>query len=298
MTRLTANSLLLIAAAIWGSAFVAQSTAMDDMGPLMFTGLRFLIAAAVVAPFAWRERQQRRDLPLTARHMRTFFLIGIVFFFGIVIQQYGLLVTTVTNAAFLTALYVVLVPLLGFVAFREKPHPVLLPAAFVALFGIWLLGGGGLDALNWGDGAMVVCAFFWALHVGLIGRIGASSGRPLALAFAQFLVVGCIGFGAGLIVEGITLAALEGAAFELFYTAVLSGGLAFTLQVVAQRWTQAADAAILLSSEALFGALAGALLLGERLDALGLTGCALIFFAILAVQLVPMIEARRRRVPA
>ena len=294
MTRLSANMLLLLAAAIWGSAFVAQSTAMDSMGPLAFTGFRFLIAAAVVLPFAIREHVLDRSAPLGLEHVAPFTLIGVVFFFGIAIQQVGLVVTTVTNAAFLTSIYVVLVPFLGLFLFRERLHPVVVPAAFVTLFGIWLLGGGGLDALNWGDAAMVVCSVFWALHVGLIGRIGAKSGRPLALSFCQFLIVGLLGLAGGLMFEDVSVSGLQGAWFELFYTAVISGGLAFTLQVVAQRWTKAADAAILLSSEALFGALFGALLLGERLGPSGIAGCVLILAAILAVQLVPLMNRRSR----
>lgn len=294
MTRLTANSLLLLAASIWGSAFVAQATAMDSMGPLAFTGIRFLIAAACVAPFAFQEQVRRPDAPLKWSHLVAFGLVGLIFFFGIILQQVGLMVTTVTNAGFLTALYVVLVPIFGFLVFKEKPHPILLPSAFVALFGIWLLGGGGLADLNWGDGAMVICAMFWALHVGLIGRLGAQSGRPLALAFIQFLIVGGIGLAAAWLVEDVTVAAMKGAWVELLYTSVISGGLAFTLQVMAQRWTQAADAAILLSSEALFAALFGTLLLGERMDAAGIAGCSLIFGAILAVQLVPIVQSRYR----
>lgn len=297
MTRLTANMLMLLAAAIWGSAFVAQSTAMDDMGPLVFTGLRFLIAAAAVAPFALRETR-KADGPPSAKHVRNFVFLGVVFFFAIAIQQAGLLATSVTNAGFLTALYVVLVPVFGLVAFREHPHAVTWPAAFMALAGIWLLGGGGLTALTWGDAAMVVCALFWAVHVGLIGRFGAESGRPLMLSFVQFAVVGVIGLASGLVFEELSWAAIEGAGFELLYTSLFSGGLAFTLQAVGQRWTRAADAAIILSSEALFAALFGALLLGERLGLAGLAGCALIFAAILAVQLVPLIGRERFRVSA
>ncbi|AXS42060.1 DMT family transporter [Breoghania sp. L-A4] len=301
MTRFTANTLLLTAAAIWGSAFVAQATAMDDIGPLYFSGIRFLIASLCVAPFAWHEARKAKSAsqpPVSRRHYRSFVFLGLAFFFAIAIQQIGLVATTVINAGFLTALYVVLVPLLGLVAFREKPHVIAWPAAGTALGGIWLLGGGALTGgnLNWGDAAMVACAVFWAIHVGMIGRIGADSGRPLMLSLVQFMVVGVLGVGLGLVFEELSWAAIEGAAFELFYTSVISGGLAFTLQAVAQRWTRTADAAILLSSEALFGALFGAWLLGERLGPLGLVGCGLIFAAILAVQLVPIMGwARLRR---
>lgn len=294
MNRLTANSLLLLAAALWGAAFVAQSTAMEDMGPFYFTGFRFLIAALAVAPFALRERRLRPDLKLTQGHLTRFGVIGVVFFLGIVIQQFGMLATTVTNTAFLTALYVVLVPVIGYAFYREVPHPVIWPAAFAALTGIWLLGGGTLSALNWGDAAVLVCAVFWALHVALLGHAGMSSGRPLALAFCQFLIAGLAGIAGGLVTEQISLAQIQSVGFELFYTSILSGCVAFTLQVVAQRWTRAADAAILLASEALFGALFGAALLGERLGPWGLTGCLLILSAIVSVQLVPMLRRPSR----
>ncbi|GGE86563.1 DMT family transporter [Stappia taiwanensis] len=295
MSRLLANTLLLLAALIWGSAFVAQSTAMQDLGPLTFTGLRFLIAAAVVLPFAYREGRQPTARPLARGHMLQFTLIGVVFFFAISLQQAGLVVTTVTNAGFLTGVYVVLTPILGLLVFREHPHPVVWPASPVTLGGIWLLGGGSLSALNYGDGLMIVCAVFWAIHVGLLGRVASTSGRPLALSVWQFSVVAVLALVAGFAIEEVSWQGIQAAGLELFYTSVISGGLAFTLQAIGQRWTRAGDAAILLSSEALFAALFGAIVLGERLSPLGLVGCALIFLAILAVQLVPLLGWRRLR---
>ncbi|WP_321344485.1 DMT family transporter [Breoghania sp.] len=294
MNRLTANLLLLLTAFIWGSAFVAQSTAMSSVGPLVFTGIRFLIAAACLAPFALREARRHRGEPVPRTHMAMFIGVGVVFFCGIALQQSALVLTTVTNAGFLTALYVVMVPFFGAALFRDMPHPAVWPASIASLAGIYLLGGGHLDGLNWGDGLVIVCAVFWALHVVLVGRVGISSGRPLALAFAQFAVVGVLALLPGLAFEEVSLAGIGAIWFELFYTGILSGGFAFTLQIIAQRWTKAADAAIILSAEALFAALCGAVVLGERLDAMGLVGCALIFGSIVAVQLAPLITRRDR----
>jgi drug/metabolite transporter (DMT)-like permease len=295
MSRPVANLLLLLAALIWGSAFVAQSTAMRDLGPLTFTGLRFLIAAVVVAPFAIREHANRSLAPLTPGQMLRFTGLGLVFFLAIALQQTGMTVTTVTNAGFLTAIYVVLTPILGLLAFKERPHAVVWPAALVTLAGIWLLGGGGIDRLNAGDLLMIVCAVFWALHVCLLGGMAASSGRPLTLSAWQFAVVGVVAIVPGLILEPVSLQAVAAAGPEILYTSVFSGGLAYTLQTIGQRWTRAGDAAILLSSEALFGALFGALLLGERLTLAGLVGCMLIFLSIVAVQVVPIIGWSRLR---
>ena len=294
MSRLTANLLLLLTAFMWGSAFVAQSTAMSSVGPLVFTGLRFLIAAACLAPFAWREARRHRGAPVSRAHVGMFVGVGVVFFLGIALQQSALVVTTVTNAGFLTGLYVVMVPFFGAALFRDMPHPAVWPASLASLAGVYLLGGGHLDGLNWGDGLLIICAVFWALHVVLVGRVGMSSGRPLALAFAQFSVVGVLALLPGLVFEGGSLAGIKDIWLELVYTSILSGGFAFTLQIIAQRWTKAADAAIILSAEALFAALCGALILGERLDAMGLVGCGLIFASIVVVQLAPLITRRDR----
>jgi drug/metabolite transporter (DMT)-like permease len=295
MSRPVANLLLLLAALIWGSAFVAQSTAMRDLGPLTFTGLRFLIAAVVVAPFAIRESARSTSAPLTRGQALRFTGLGLVFFLAIALQQTGMTVTTVTNAGFLTAIYVVLTPILGLLAFKERPHAVVWPAALVTLAGIWLLGGGGVERLNAGDLLMIVCAVFWALHVCLLGGMAASSGRPLTLSAWQFAVVGVVAIVPGLILEPVSLSAIAAAGPEILYTSVFSGGLAYTLQTIGQRWTRSGDAAILLSSEALFGALFGALLLGERLTLAGLVGCMLIFLSIVAVQVVPIIGWSRLR---
>ncbi|PTW59113.1 threonine/homoserine efflux transporter RhtA [Breoghania corrubedonensis] len=296
MSRLTANLILLLTAFIWGSAFVAQSTAMSSVGPLSFTGMRFLIAAACLAPFALREARRYRHAPVSRAHVQMFIVVGLVFFFAISLQQSALVLTSVTNAGFLTGLYVVMVPMLGAIAFHDMPHPIVWPASVASLVGIFLLGGGGLSGLNWGDGLVIVCAVFWAVHVLLVGRVGMASGRPLALSFVQFAVVGVCAFVPGVLLEDLTWTGVKDVSFELLYTAVLSGGLAFTLQVIGQRWTKAADAAIILSSEALFAAICGALFLGERLTPMGLAGCALIFASIVAVQVLPLF-GRRRLVP-
>ncbi|SDU28575.1 DMT family transporter [Stappia sp. ES.058] len=295
MSRPAANMLLLLAALIWGSAFVAQSTAMRDLGPLTFTGLRFFIAALVVLPFAVNEGRRQPAAPLNAGHALRFTGLGLVFFLAIALQQIGLTHTTVTNAGFLTGVYVVLTPILGLLAFGERPHAVVWPAALVTLSGIWLLGGGTLADLNVGDLLMIVCAFFWALHVCLLGGMASSSGRPLALSAWQFAVVGIVALVPGLLMEPVSLPAIVAAGPELIYTSVFSGGLAFTLQALGQRWTRSGDAAILLSSEALFAAIFGALLLGERVSAAGLVGCLLIFLSIVAVQVVPIIGWSRLR---
>ena len=299
MSRLAANLLLLIAGAVWGMGFVAQSTAMDRLGPWTFTAVRFALAALTLLPFAWVETRRAQRLPTLPR-IALFVAAGTLLFGASITQQIGIVTTTVTNSGFLTGLYVVMTPFLALVLLRQKPHPVVWPAAFSALAGIFLLGGASLAALNGGDLWTIACAVFWSLQILTIGLAGraehhASAGGPFTLAFVQFAVCALVSAVGALTLETTPPAALVSAWRELAYGGIFAAGLAFTLQIIGQRHTSAPQAAIFLSSEALFAGLFGALLLDERLPALGLVGCALIFAAILAVELVPMLTMAKPR---
>lgn len=286
MTRMQANLVLLIAAAIWGGGFVAQSTAMETLGPFWFIGLRFLVATACVLPFALLEGRRARA-PLTPRNYRHFLLIGLALFMGAATQQVGLQTTSVTNSSFLTGLYVVFVPVLSVVFLGRRPHWIIWPAALMALTGIFLLSGGHLDKLTSGDFLTIVCALFWAIQVTLVGLFVGESGRPLALSTVQFAVCALGGLLVGILSEPVSFAAIEGAMSEILYVGIFSSGFAFVLQVIGQRYTTAPQAAIFLSAEALFGALFGALLLQEKLGPVGYVGCGIIFVAMVMVETVP-----------
>jgi drug/metabolite transporter (DMT)-like permease len=315
MNRATANLLLLTTGAIWGGGFVAQATAMAAIGPVFFTGLRFLAAALAVLPFALREaRNAGAPLAPTPAQWKRFALLGSLLFASLATQQIGLQTTSVTNSGFLTGLYVVFTPVAGIVLWRVWPHPVIWPAALLSLAGIFLLSGGTLTGLAAGDLWTILCAMIWACHVQFLGRFvaafpgevetGSPSGnatrqkiapaRPLQLAFSQFLVCGLVGLSLAPLVEPVGWDMVTGAAGEILFAGVFSGGVAFTIQAIAQRHTTAPQAAIFMSSEALFAAFFGALLLGDRIGATGLAGCALIFCAMLAVELVPMMRTAKR----
>lgn len=297
MTRLQANLCLLLAGAIWGGGFVVQSSAMKSLGPLWFIGLRFLVATAAVAPFAWREAK-RAATPVTPRTYAAFTAIGFALFAGAVTQQIGLLTTTVTNSGFLTGLYVIMVPILTVLVLRRAPHWIVWPGAILALVGIFLLSGGSLTRLSYGDGMTIVCAFFWSIQVFLIGIFASQSGRPLMLSVWQFAVTGICATIAAIILEPISWLAVANAGLEIAYAGVFSSGLAFSLQVIGQRYTTAPQAAIFLSSEALFAATFGALILGETITPIGYVGCGVIFLAMLLVEIVPEILSRRARAAA
>lgn len=286
MTRMQANLVLLVAAAIWGGGFVAQSTAMDTIGPFWFIGLRFLVATACVLPFALVESRKAKA-PLRPRDGRHFLMIGLALFLGAATQQIGLETTSVTNSSFLTGLYVVFVPVLSVLFLGRQPHWIIWPASLMALAGIFLLSGGHVDRLTSGDYLTIVCALFWSIQVTLIGLFVGESGRPLALSTAQFAVCAVGGLLLGFLREPISVDAIRGALGEILYVGVFSSGFAFVLQVLGQRHTTAPQAAIFLSAEALFGALFGALLLQEKLGPMGYVGCGIIFAAMIMVETVP-----------
>ncbi|PTT76411.1 EamA/RhaT family transporter [Pelomonas sp. HMWF004] len=296
MTRLQADGLLVLVALIWGTAFVAQHHGMADVGPMLFTGVRFLIGAAVVAPLALREwrglaRQGRQPGRGDLGHIAA---LGVLMLAGAAMQQVGIVSTSVTNAGFLTALYVPLVPVLGWLLLAQRPHWSAWPAALGCVGGAYLLAGAHLDAVNVGDAWVAASALPWAVHVLLVGRWAERMAAPFVVACGQFVVCGLGALAWALVAEPVHLASLAAAALPIAYTGVLSVGVAFTAQVVAQRRAPAADAAIILSVETVFAALFGAWLLGERLDGRGLAGCGLILLCIVAVQLVPLLRRTAR----
>jgi len=291
MTRVQANMLLLLAGVIWGMGFVAQSTAMASIGPFLFIGIRSAIAALTVLPWAVAEGR-RAKTSLSRSNYLFFMFIGLSLFTGLVLQQIGLITTSVTNAGFLTGLYVVMVPVLGVVLFRIWPHPVVWPSAAACLAGIFLLSGGTLTALKQGDWLVICGAVFWALQVVLISRAN-RAGRPITLSCIQFATSAFAGLAIASMIEDFNWTAIALTWKEILFTGVFSSGIAFTLQAIGQRYTTSAQAAIFLSSEALFAALFGALFLGERVTFIGFIGCGLVFAAMMAVELIPMFWKRK-----
>ena len=295
MSRMSANFLLLVAGLVWGGGFVAQATAMDDIGPFLFMTMRFFLATLAVLPLAILEHRKRGpEFAIQGRDWVLVLAVGFIFFSAMALQQVGLLATSVTNAGMLTGLYVVLVPIIAFTAFHEQQAAIIWPAALVAFVGIWLLGDGGLGALTWGDWLVILGAIFAALHVIAVGRAVTGLRRPVAVATAQFAVSGVLALAGFILARALqwdfepafSVTTITAAAPEILYAAFFAGALAFTLMAVCQQYTTAADAAILMSSESLFAALSGAILLNERLLPRGYAGCAMLFAAIVIVSVV------------
>lgn len=287
---LRADVLCLVTALIWGLAFVAQRLGMEHMGPMGFNGVRFALGAVVLAPFAVRSLRYPLPAPFLAGGEKGFpwksgAMAGGVLFAGATLQQVGLQWTTAGKAGFITGLYVVLVPLLG-LALRQRPNVGDMIGAFAAAVGLYFLSVTEAFTLAPGDGLEIIGAFFWASHVLLIGWLSPRT-RALPLAMAQYAVCSILSLLCALLFEEATVAGLQGALYPILYGGLMSVGLAYTLQVIAQRHAKPTHAAILLSFESVFAALGGMVLLDENLGVRGMFGCALMFGGVLVSQLWP-----------
>jgi len=290
MTRLRADLLLLTAALIWGTAFVAQQVGNGFVGPYTFIGGRFVMSALLLAPFAVREAGRAEKM--RPRDVGLAIAIGVTLFAGATAQQVGLKMTTVTNAGFITSLYIALVPFVSWAIVRTRVRPLVLVAVAVSLAGAWLLTDNGVTALSLGDFLVAGSALLFALHIVLVGLFQKWAHRPFFLSFAQYAVVALIAGALGFGTEPVDLTALRAALPSIAYAGILSGGVGYTLQIVAQRYTPATEAALIMSLESVFAAVAAAILLGERLTLLGAVGCGLILLGVVMVEVIPILPRR------
>lgn len=275
--RLKSDLILLLVALIWGSAFAAQRVAADYLGPFLFNGLRFGVAVLVLLPLArFRLRIDRRMLPWVV-------VTGVVLFLASALQQVGIQWTTAGNAGFITGLYVVIVPLGLVVILRQPVGWPTWVAALAATLGTLLLSTGGQLTFNPGDLLELAGAFAWALHVVLVGWL-ARRMDVLAFVIGMDIVAGLLNLGLAGFTDGASLPGLIPAGWAVLYTGIFSIGVGYALQAVGQKHAPAADAALILSLEAVFAALFGFIFLGERLAPVQVAGCALILVAILWVQ--------------
>lgn len=283
---LKAELLLLLAAVIWGFAFVAQRVGMEHVGPFTYNGVRFVLGALALLPLLLIGR--RKTAPRHPGGRRALLvgglLAGLLLFAGASLQQVGIVYTTAGKAGFITGLYVVIVPLLGLLGGHRTPWSTWIGAA-LAVMGLYLLTVTDRLTLAEGDGLVLVGALFWAGHVLVIGWLAGRHVEPVPLAGLQFLVCALLSLAVAATVEPMTLHGLRGAAVPILYGGLLSVGVAYTLQVIAQREAPPAHAAILLSLETVFAALGGWWLLNENLTGQGLVGCALMFTGMLLSQL-------------
>ncbi len=282
--RLKADLTLLLVAVIWGSAFVAQRIAGQLGSVYLFNGARYLLAALVVLPLAIRSLRTTASANQIERaQYKWMFVAGLVLFAGSALQQVGLLYTTAGNAGFITSLYVVLVPVVLFLLWRERFNWLSIVAVAFAVIGTFLLSTGGKFDIQKGDVIELIGALFWTLHVIVLGKF-ASKFEPISFSVGQLTVCGILNLVIGIFVEPMFSPGLP-IFFAIVYTAFFSLGLCYTLQIWAQRHTPPADAALILSLESVFSVISGWLFLDEKLATIQVAGCMLIFAAVLLSQL-------------
>ena len=294
---LKTDLLMLITAAIWGFAFVAQRQGMETMGPFLFTGVRFLIGVVVLLPVIWflskKPQQNHKAEVSTKKLVFAGTVAGFLLFGAISCQQVGLQYTTAGKSGFITGLYIFFVPLIG-LFFGQRTGSGTWLGATIALFGLYLLSIKEDFSIAEGDLLQLICAVFFAAHVLVIGYL-AKRMDPLKISLVQYLVCGFISLFIAVVIEVISWDMIVATTIPLLYAGIMSSGIAYTLQVVAQQHAHSSHAAIILSLEGAFAVLGGWLILDEQLPMRGLLGCALMLMGMLLSQLFPKLGSALKR---
>jgi len=275
--RVKADLVLFLVAVLWGSAFAAQRAAGIIGSVYVFNAARFLLAGILLLPFACRTRLGRGQLVWML-------VAGGILFVASALQQSGMRSTTAGNAGFLTSLYVVLVPVALLVGWGERPAAPSLVGIVLAGLGAYLLSGGGELRFHGGDLLELAGAVFWSLHVVLLGKY-AFRYDAVSFSAGQLLVASSLNWLASATWEPVVFPVPDALIAAILYTAVVSLGIGYTLQIWGQRHAPPTDAALILSAEAVFAAAGGALVLNERLGSTQLVGCGLIALAVLVSQI-------------
>ncbi len=275
--------MLWITAAIWGFAFVAQRAGMEFIGPFTFNGIRFLLGSASLLPLIfWMKYKQKSPAAKQKNILKGGLLAGVVLFIGASLQQAGMVYSTAGKAGFITGFYVILVPLIGLFIGQHITR-ILWMGAFIALAGLYLLTIDGPFVLQYGDLLVLLSAFFWAIHVQLINKL-VDTHAALPLSAFQFAICGILSLTTAVIFETITLQTILQATWPLLYGGLMSVGIAYTMQVVAQQHVHPVYATIILSFESVFAVIGGWLLLNEILSLRNLAGCLLMLAGMVMVQ--------------
>ncbi|MGI9275746.1 MAG: DMT family transporter [Endozoicomonas sp.] len=285
---LQSDLLLLLTAAIWGFAFVAQIVGMDHMGPFFFNASRFTLGFLSLLPVYFiLERKVKQTTPIEYDNQALLMwgpVTGIVLFAASSLQQVGLLYTTAGNSGFITGFYLILVPILG-IWLGHSTRPATWVGAALALTGLYFLTAQeGPSSINKGDLLTLGSAGFYAIQILLIGWL-ARKVHPLRLSLVQFLVCAILSMVVALLFETVSIEAIQASLIPLLYTGIMSSSVAFTFQIIAQKHAPSSHAAIIMSLEAVFAVIGGWLLLSESMGTRGLAGCALMMTGMLLSQL-------------
>lgn len=289
--RLSANMLLLLTAAIWGFAFVAQRIGSQYVGAFTFNGIRFALGSISLIPLIIYFNRRNKSKGSSNNNVyvnskRTILygaLVGIALYAGSTLQQVGIIYTTAGKASFITGLYIVLVPIAGIFLKHKTGRNAWLGVLF-AIVGLYLLSVNDNFSIGYGDLLEVIGAVFWTMHILIIDYFS-NKMDALILSCIQFATCSILSLVTALIFEKITIISISNALVPILYGGLLSVGVAYTLQVVAQKNAKPSHVALILSMESVFGAVGGAVFLGETMSSRGYMGCILIFTGILVSQI-------------
>lgn len=290
-TKIRNSLLLLLAACIWGVAFVAQSAGMDYVGPFTFNASRFLLGGTVLLPLIFWRRQKEAGQKMSreekGKKRRTAVIGGICCGLAIcsasTFQQMGIMYTTVGKAGFITTLYIIMVPIFG-LFFHKRVRPVVWLGAVMAACGLYLLCMNESLSLNRGDVLVFICAVLFSVHILVIDYFSPKA-DGVVLSCIQFYTSAVICTVCALIWEKPSLSGITGAAVPILYAGIMSCGVAYTLQIIGQKDMDATVAALILSLESVVSVLAGWVILGQKMSGKELLGCAIVFAAVVLVQL-------------
>lgn len=274
--------LLLLAAIVWGFAFVAQRQGMEHIGPLTFNGIRFLLGAISLTPLFWlKPRLQFSKSNLHSAFMGL--LAGVALFFAASFQQVGIIYTSAGNAGFITSLYILFVPAIGLFTKKRSGSQVWFGAT-IALFGLYFLTSRQGIAVQTGDMLVLISAVFWALHLIILGYLSPRFDFRI-LAISQYFFTGIVSLLLGIFLkEPFSAVAFQQALWPILYAGIASVGIGYTLQMIGQKHVKPDHAALLLSLEAVFAALGGWLILAESMDAINMLGCGMMLFGVVVAQ--------------
>ena len=276
---------------IWGTTFIAQDTGMDKIGPLTFNGTRFFVGFLSIIPFAllFEKKKISKEInKIKFFFYKLLFWVGLFLFLGTYIQQAALLYTDVANAAFFTIFYVPMVPVILYLFYSKSLHWSIWPSVLFCVIGVYLLSDFSNATIRLGDSLVILCALFWSLHIIFIGIFIKNFNLPLFFGALQALVVSFVSIIFAIFFEKITIANILNESISIIYAGVLSGGIAFTLQIYAQKNISAAPAAIIFSLEGVFAAIAAWIILNQILGLNNIIGCGLILAGVILSQIAPI----------
>ena len=290
MTKSASLFCALITTFIWGTAFIAQDTGMDNIGPLTFNCSRFLVGFIFMLPIALIIERKKIISEININRklfFKYYMFMGVSLFLGTSLQQAALQYTNIANAAFFTVFYVPIVPILLFIFYKIKVHWSIWPSILMCIIGVYLLSNFSDFKIMLGDALVILCSLFWALHIIFAGKFMKKFDLPIFYASLQSIFVFLLSMIAALIFEEIDIQKILLEYSSILYAGILSGGVAFTLQMYAQKNIDEAPAAIIYSLEGVFAALAGWIILNQILNLNNIIGCLLILLAVILSQIAP-----------